>query len=48
MSIFGFTFAALNSFEMIYMFVNKLKKSSALYQDNLALQKSIEHYKKFI
>ena len=42
------TITVLNTFEMLYMFVNKLKKMAALYKDDLAIQTSYEHYKEFI
>jgi predicted glycosyl hydrolase (DUF1957 family) len=30
------------------MFINKLKKAATLYSEEIAIQKSIEHYKDFI
>jgi len=47
-SVFGFTFKTLNSFEMIVMFLQKLKKFSKMHSDNIAIQSSFEHYKRFI
>ena len=47
-SAFGVTVSVLNSFEMIYMFINKIKKMSALYADNLAVMTSIKIYTEFI
>ena len=47
-SVFGITVTTLNSYEMLYMFVNKLKKAASVYGEDLAIQTSIEHYKEFI
>lgn len=47
-SVFGIYLTALNSFEMLYMFVNKLKKVSLLYKEDLAVQTSIKTYKEFV
>jgi hypothetical protein len=47
-SVFGFTFKTYNCFELLLMFAQKLKKFSQLHSDNLAIQNSYEHYKKFI
>ena len=33
---------------MLFMFVNKLKKVSSMYKDNLAVQTSLKNYKEFI
>jgi len=46
--VFGVTVTTLNSYEMLYMFVNKLKKAGAFYKEDIAIQTSIEHYKDFI
>ena len=47
-SVFGVSVTTLNNFEMLFMFVNKLKKVSSMYKDNLAVQTSLKNYKEFI
>ena len=44
-SVFGASVTTLNSFELLFMFANKLKKVSTIYLDNMAIQTSIQHYK---
>ena len=44
-SVFGASITTLNSFELLFMFSNKLKKVSTIYLDNMALQTSLQHYK---
>ena len=36
-SVFGISITTLNSCEMLYMFVNKLKKAAAIYGEDIAL-----------
>lgn len=48
MGVFGIYFTTLNTFEMIYMFANRLKKTASIYKDDIAIQTSIKHYKDFI
>jgi hypothetical protein len=33
---------------MLFIFANKLKKTTSMYKDNLAVLTSIAHYKEFI
>lgn len=47
-SVFGISFTTLNSFEMLFIFANKLQKTTSMYKDNLAVLTSISHYKDFI
>lgn len=47
-SVFGISVTTLNSFEMLFIFANKLKKTTSMYKDNLAVLTSISHYKEFI
>lgn len=47
-SVFGISVTTLNTFEMLFMFANKMKKVSTLYKDNLAIATSLKHYKEFI
>lgn len=36
-SVFGASITTLNTFELLYVFANKLKKVSSIYTDNLAV-----------
>jgi hypothetical protein len=36
-SVFGISITTLNSNEMLFIFVNKLKKAASLYKDELAI-----------
>ena len=47
-SVFGASVTTLNTYEMLYVFVNKLKKISSVYTDNLAVQMSIDAYKQML
>ena len=47
-TVFGVSVTTLNTFELLWVFANKLKKSSAVYTDNLAVQTSLQHYKEFV
>jgi hypothetical protein len=47
-SVFGIYVHALNSFEMLYMFAQKLKRITKMYKDDLAIQTSLKNYKEFI
>lgn len=47
-SVFGASVTTLNSYELLYVFVNKLIKVSSIYTDNLAVQMSIDAYKQML
>jgi hypothetical protein len=47
-SVFGISVTTLNSFEMLYTAVNKMKKIAKMYSDNLAVETSMSTYKEFI
>lgn len=47
-SVFGASVTTLNSFDMLFLFANKLQKVAKVYTDNLAVQTSIDHYKEMI
>lgn len=47
-TVFGASVTTLNSFELLFMFANKLKKVSTIYLDNMAIQTSLKHYKEIL
>lgn len=47
-TVFGASITTLNSFELLFMFANKLKKVSTIYLDNMAIQTSLKHYKEIL
>lgn len=47
-TVFGASITTLNSFELLFMFANKLKKVSTIYLDNMAIQTSLKHYKELL
>jgi hypothetical protein len=47
-SVFGISVSTLNSFEMLYMFMNKLKKASSLYMEDIAIMTSLVKYKELV
>ena len=46
--MFGASITTLNSYEMLFVFANKLKKVASIYGDNLAVQMSINSYKEML
>ena len=47
-SVFGISVTTLNSFEMLFIFANKLKKVASMYKEDLAVITSINNYKEFV
>lgn len=44
-TVLGISVTALNSFEMLFIFANKLKKVTKIYTENVVFQTSLDHYK---
>jgi hypothetical protein len=47
-TVFGISVTTLNSFEMLFIFANNMKKVVKMYSDNLAVLTSINNYKDFV
>lgn len=47
-SVFGISVTTLNSYEMLFVFANNMKKVVANYGENIAVLTSINAYKDFI